>query len=362
MTTDYRLDLYDDAGDLDAVITDFSDLSYTKIVNHAGLMQFQLRGDHPVLERIQDKWFAYVYRRPAGYYWACDFVGILQNEEWNYDEKPVYVATCPGLLSMLRWRHNLYYSNQNNLTKFNAVPAETILKRLVDYNCAVNATVVNGRMRDGAIPGVVIEADLGRGNVLDSYCAWKNIVEIMEEIAPVAGGDYEMITNSSGAYEFRFYPGQLGTDRRGTVIFSLERGNMGNPAYTHKHSDEKTVALVGGQGEMLSRQTGLAYGANYGVSNDIELFVDARDIETGKAQALIDRGLEKLAEVQSRETFMFDVLQTQSSKYGVDYFLGDLVTSLNPFNQQTYDQKIEAVTIGFDSDGKEGIRVGMRTP
>lgn len=362
MTTDYRLDLYDSDGDLDSKLTDFTGLSYIKAVNRPGLLQFQLWGDHPVLGRIEDKWVVEAWRKPDGGNWGMDFVGLVRDSSWSYTDIPKAVITCPGIMEMLGWRHVLYYAGQTNLTKFLASPAETIMKTLVDYNAAANATTGNGRLRNGAITGLSIQADSAAGNVLDYYCSWENLLETLQALSEIGGGDFDLVQTAVGAYEFRFYSGQLGTDRRTTVLFSMERGNMSNPAFVSKRSTERTVALVAGQGDEDLRETVIRTGSNYSATNDIEMFVDARDIEFGQTDALQDRGDVKLEEVRAKEAFAFDVLQIQSCQYGVDYYLGDLVKAINPFGQALIDQKFESVIVGFNPDGKETIKILMREP
>ena len=89
-----------------------------------------------------------------------------------------------------------------------------------------------------------------------------------------------MLLTGARAWEFRYYPGQLGTDRTSTVIFSLNRGNMASPRLTRERRNAATVAIVGGQGEESDRAVVVRTGANYSVDWDVETFYNASSFST----------------------------------------------------------------------------------
>ena len=150
------------------------------------------------------------------------------------------------------------------------------------YNAAASATTGNGRKRDGAIAGLTVQADITAGNTLDWRCHGKNLLETLQELALVGGGDFDLIPSSPTAYEFRWYAGQRGADRTATVTFAMPLGNMAEPALPTL--DQRTVAAVlageGGDRDYVTRT-----GTNT-AGNDNELYVDAKDIEKGQTAAL----------------------------------------------------------------------------
>lgn len=354
---DYYLDVYDDSGTRQFVITDYTSLSYTRKVNAPGLLQVGLRGDHPLLAQLADKWQIEVWRKPAGGVFARDFVGLARQEEYSYGEKGEVVLTLPGLMSMLSWRVVAYPANTYYRSQFLGVETETIAKTLVTYNATSSATTGDGRIRNGAIAGMSVEADGGNGEALDWYCAKDNLLETLQNLAAIGGGDYDLVKTAATTWQFRWYDGQLGTDRTATVIFALERGNMGRPQYKHLRMDEKTVAIVGGQGEDENREIATVTGPNYASDNDIEMFVDAPDVET--ADGLTARGSAALEEARAKQSFQFDVLQTPASLYGAHYFLGDLVTAVNPFTFADTSVKIDSAAISVEGNGADKIDIQM---
>lgn len=359
----YQLRFYDATTHaLVAVVTDFLRLAYTRRVNAAGLVTFRLNGRHPLLANAADKMGVEVWRRHDGE-WRRELAALLRDERWQGDAGgEIYDGTAVGILTMLGWRIVNWAAGTSNRSQFVSAKAETIMKTLVATNAGTAATAANGRKRDGVIAGIAIEEDGVGGNVLDWYCHGQNLLESLQKLARVGGGDFDLEKTAAGAYEFRWYGGQRGQDRTATVSFAVGLGNMGNPRYSVVRSNEATVAAVYGQGEGADRDYVTRTGANYAADNDIELFVDAKDIEKGQTAALQARGDEKLAELEARALFAFDVLQTPATRYGVHYDLGDLVTAVNPYLGATATQKITAVTVALDESGAESIKVETETP
>lgn len=357
---DYHLDLYDTDGERKYIITDFNSLTYLRKVNAPGLLQVELRGDHPCLAEIQDKWQVEVWRKPEGGGFVRDFAGLIRQAEYYYGEKSAAILTCPGLVSLLAWRIVNWHANTVDRSAFTATAAETIAKTLVEYNAGSDATVANGRISDGEIEGLSVQADDERGETLDWYCAWENLLETLQKIAMIGGGDFDLVKTAANAWEFRWYEGQLGGDRRASIIFALERGNMANPQYKELRIDEKTVCIVGGKGEETDRETAVKLGENYSSANSIEMFINATDCET--LSGLSDRGATALRERRATKLFSFDVLQTPATQYGLHYQLGDLVTAINPFDGSANTLKVDEVSITVNEDGSEKIDVRMASP
>lgn len=355
MPSTYRLDVYNTSGVLQYMLTDFSALAYTKRINAPGMVQISLPGDHVLIGNMADKWQLEVWRLPPGGSWGREITGLYRYGSWTYgDQGSRFAAVCPGIMTMLAWRIVAWYAGTTNRSKFISAKSETIMKRLADYNAAANATTGNGRIRTGTITGLSIESDGANGNTLDWFCSFENLLATLQKLARVAGGDFDLVKTSATTYQFRWYTGQLGTDRTATVIFSIERGNMSQPKYEENRAKEKTVALVGGQGEEADREVVVRTGSNYHVTNNnVEAFFNATDINT--TAGLNARGDEKLDEAEAREDFSFKTLEAPQTIYGVDYFLGDKVTAINPFDGTSLTLKVNAVNVTLDEGGQESV-------
>ena len=191
--------------------------------------------------------------------------------------------------------------------------------------------------------------------MLDWFCPWQSLLPTLQRVADVAGGDFDLVRTGAATVEFRWYLGQLGTDRSASVIFAVERGNMANPRYRYDRADERTAVVVAGQGELDDRAVVVRTGADYSATNDVEAIKDARHISS--TNGLEDHGDQYLDDKRARQVITFDVLQTPACLYGSHYFLGDLVTARY---HTTVVQKIEGVTVDF-SNGQERIGLELET-
>lgn len=361
--TDYKIRLYDTAGTLQHELVNFRSLAYRREVNAPGLAQFAVSGEHPLVDDIADKWQVEVWRRNQANEidWYCDFYGLFREPNREGAGPGAFTALCPGQMSMLSWPIVAWHAGVTNRSKFSSAAAETILKTLVSYNAGSNATTGNGRLRTWSQSGwtISVEADGGGGNVLDVYCAYKRLLDTLQDVARLAGGDFDLVKTAAATWEFRWYAGRLGTDRTASVIFSIALGNMANPRFRQRRMGERTVAIVAGQGEGSARETAVRTGSNYSATNNIEILVDARDVTAGDTAGLESRGDLAVDETRAVDEFDFDVLQIPSTLYGKHYFLGDLVTVRSPYAGADVTRKIQAVTVAVNPDGSEEIGVEM---
>ena len=360
MSADYSIVLRNYAGTKYAEISEFYHGGYTKRVNAPGILSFDLRVDQDPVASLADKDQVEVYRRNAGMGVAryCDFYGLIRAANRSYTDHDMVHIVVPGQMCMLGWRIVAWYAGYADRSDFTSEKAETIMNTIVSYNCCAAATVANGREREGAITGLSVEADGTAGNTLDWACHGKNVLANLQDLAKVAGGDFDLVKTGAQTWQYRYYETQLGTDRSATVIFSLARGNMARPLYTFDRVDERTVAVVGGQGEGSDREYVIRTGDDYNAStNNIEGFTNASGQWTTTAGYQV-AGDKKLDEWQARSTFTFDVLQTEACFYGEHYFLGDKV--LARYGGNEYTVKIVGVTIDVPDVGtNETIRLEM---
>jgi hypothetical protein len=359
----YKMRIYDQAGDFAYEIQNFLPLSYSMRVNAPGLLTFSLSAEHELTSQTFDKWQVEIWRKPDGEDWSRDFVALIRKDEWSYKDTALMNFTCPGWMQMLAWKHILYPSKTTDRTLFTDKEAETICNTLVKYNATSSGTTGDGRDRDAAngypFTGLSVEADGGDGNVYSGgfYCARKNLLETLQDLAKLGGGDFDIVKTSSTAWQWRWYEGQLGTDRSSDVVFSMFEGNMANPIVANDRIGVKTVALVGGAGVESERETATVTSSDYAAANDIEMFVDAKDVEAGDIDGLESRGDEKLEETRAKDRFTFDVLQSENSQFGVHYFLGDKCVAVNPKDDSEVTVKIVGVAITLDAGGKETIDI-----
>jgi hypothetical protein len=351
----WRVQLRDGAGALVALIDEFDSFSYTQYVNGVGgwALRFAKRADETeaafearcapwTLDAQVEFWQS---NDDPAINWRKDFEGFVRWQHFyvRVDGSLVYEIGGRGLNDLLGRRIILAPAGSAH-AQWDAQPAETIMKDIVSYQCGPNAAA------ERRITGLTVQADTGAGNVLTMGRPYRNVLEILQEIAKLGGGDFAVVQTAPATWQFRWYTGQLGTDRTATVVFALERGNMAEPSLRIARQDEVNVVYVGGQGEGAARA--IVSRTNPSLIDDstwnrCEAFTSAaNEPNTSGLEAAGDALLE---EKRPRQTLAFKTVQTPGCWYGYHYFLGDLVTT--KFMAFSGVKKITSVTITCNESG-----------
>lgn len=363
MPAQYKIIVASSAGVTQAEFIDFDFLAYTKRLNAPGACKFRVGSAHTALPYLVDKAQVKVYRRnqTVGLDWYVDFSGIVRDDtlEQTEEGRDQITVEVKGNLHWLESRTIDWKADTTNKSTFTSVKGETLLKTLVQYNITSSATVVNGRNSDGTMSSPIsisIEADAAGGNTIGTWsCAWRPLLDELQAIAKVAGGDFDLIQTGAATFEFRFYAGQRGTDRRtgaNAVKFDTKLGNMFKPKLIRRRSAVKTKALVAGAGLASAREYASRTGNGYAADNVWEVLVDGRNL--GAGANLNAEGDTRLAEYRKFEDFTFQVIQMPSCYYGLHYCVSGALGDLVGVSYQTYsaDQKITAVSVSFDEKGE----------
>lgn len=359
----YKLVLRTPTGVKTAEVGDILTLEVHIGVNESGACRFTLPANHVAVNAIARETQVEVWRQQPqhGIGWTREFSGYVESWEQRTEETDVLIVTAIGDLGRLGWRSVGYAAGTANRSRFESEDAETIMRTLVEYNAGPSATVVNGRKRTGTITGLSSGASAGQGNVISWNSFGKNLLTTLQDMARVAGGDFDLLKNAAGtAWTFQFYPGQRGSDRTATVTFALEAANMADPVLRVDHTKSATAAIVAGSGTGATRTFVTRTSSLYSATYDRETFVDHR--ASGGAASTVeldttgDVRLEELAPVVSID---FRVLQTPASLYRKHYQLGDLVTAR--YAGQTVTKKVLSIALKLERDGKETIEVGLES-
>lgn len=162
--------------------------------------------------------------------------------------------------------------------------------------------------------------------------------------------------------------GQWGTDHRASsaspVIFSPEKNNMLQPVSLTDRLEEKTAVIVGGDGQDAARNI-LIVVDNARIADSIynkrEMYADSRKIDAFAAvppprgiEQATEFGQANLKEHGIRRQNTFIAIQQPGCQYGVDYNLGDLVTSQF---LDSNDYQIRQVEINYSNSGGETVTV-----
>jgi len=67
--------------------------------------------------------------------------------------------------------------------------------------------------------------------------------------------------------------------------------------------------------------------------------------------------IEAVNRLEFKPQFSFKTVETPATRYGVHFFLGDLVTAINPFTGAEAYYKVKQVTISLNKAGEENVDV-----
>lgn len=241
---------------------------------------------------------------------------IEAEEGENGKEDEIMVVTGRSIGGMFEERICLPPSGESH-DSLTDVPAEQALKHYVRENAEANAAAAR------QVPGLVIMADQGRGDLVSYNARFQTVAEVLEEIGNNAGAGWEVVLNNN-EFQFDTIHGQ---DRTNEVFFDVEFDTALAQKWLSTDADRKTFAYVAGQGEGVDRQIVEHYLDDTeptGFSRR-ELFVDARDTSTG----LDERGRTKLKETEEEDIFETEIDPFGSFEYRTHWNLGDIVTIRN---------------------------------
>ena len=350
MSNDWKLRVLDPDGGVLGESSAFLWVDVEEIVSGVGHFDFAFPVGAPILAGLANRGIVELWRKnaAAGVAWYCEFRGLYLGYRY-YTAKSkadIFVGRCVGPIWLLSTRVNCW-PWQDMRSSFINQRSETIAKTLVAYNCTGAALASAGRVRDGAITGVTFEGDAGRGALLDFSCLDEMLLDALQRLLGMDAFDFDMIYTAPAGWEFRYYPGQRGTDRSASVVFSLEVGNMTAPELALDRRDEKTVAIVAGAGPTNGRPHVVVNGADYAADNNIESYAPgAGEDSTAGMQAV---GALAMSEQRARRSLAFSMLQTPGCVYGRDYFLGDLVSG--SYRGATATVKVDRVRIKIGDGG-----------
>lgn len=172
----------------------------------------------------------------------------------------------------------------------------------------------------GDLP-IVTKATKSGTNITDQT-RLKVLGDEVERICLGAGlGELFELDAANGRILFDTYAGE---DKTGAVVFDLKFNNIASMNYSESAVGEQTTIYVGGADEGSNREMVIVGGDKTGFDR-VERFQDARDIPKGETATLAERGAQSI--IPTMATISTEARQGSGLVYGVDYFLGDIVTT-----------------------------------
>lgn len=252
---------------------------------------------------------------------------------------------------------------------------EDVLKSFVRAN-AITPTNPNR-----IIPNMQLAANVGITDRTDESKSGGQLDEYLYSVCNKFEMSFDIIMNHTDKkFEFKTWKGVDRSTRQSVnphVIFSKEFDNVIKQNYVNSDLDRKTVAIVAGEGEGNERKY-ITVNNQLSGFNRKELFVDARDLQSEYRdendsektltpaeyeETLKNRGLSKLAEHETIETFESEVDMFSQFIYGRHYSLGDIVSVANNDLGKVLHTRISSAILKSNRQGVElDIKFGSNIP
>lgn len=375
MVANFRIDIKNQLGVRVASLTDWRRLSFTRRVNGIDSYELEIDGDLTdivglfVLDAQIEAWRSRLDITPTLPLYR-EFEAFHRTERRNTtaEGRPLYTSNGAGYVHLIDRRFILYPAGSAESSKDGF--GETVLKEYVNENAGGAATIPPRLLASGATQGLAIQADFGAGTPWKGGRAYRNLLEIAQEVAEATAVDFDVVGTGPATFEFQAQAFPIGQDRsvvgldpatglnganNPPVIFSLAFDNMAQPLYAKNRRQERNAAVVLGRGieadrEVVQRKDdGLIGDSPW---NRIEQVRQANQESTMDGLNTVGDAL--LEESQPVESFSFQPLETEAVVYGRDYSVGDIVTA----RYQGIEQNLQIKSVTFNvNQGQEDISI-----
>jgi Siphovirus ReqiPepy6 Gp37-like protein len=358
----YTMNVYDSSGTLQAVVTNFLTLSISKQLNAIDMLQFTIDNSAYAAQYLDMGAFVSIYRQDVelGIPNQLEFSGLIRKKVTIKELRTKLVVTCVGWLALLADRVIAYKSNAANLSVFKASPAETILKRLFNFNIGSLATTANGRLLDGRVTGMTTSASTNTGTALTLKCSMQPLLKTMQEIAYTGGMAFTLTYTAPATWTYTTYLGQIGTDRTSSITLSVGTGTVAKITQNYDIINDFNTVITGGNGTEDAKLFSVRPGTLPTGLDLRETYVDAKNQQNATVSYLNQFGNKTLAiQQRKRVTYAVDVLQTSEMRYGRDYFFGDKINVA--WNSTAIPQYVYGVGLEWKSTGDEVVSVKLNS-
>jgi len=291
--------------------------------------------------------------------WWRDFSGmVLTQPKLNQGADGVYSSSVwgRGNNEVLYTEFIDYAESTSGASKSGA--AETVAKAYVNENIGPGAGLDAGgysRVRTG----LSVESDGGTGGTWSGDRSYKLLGDVLQEIANVTTGpgDYMVVQTGDRLLQFQWRSPHWGLDKRvgngvrRPMLFSARMQNVGSVQSSISYLGSVSGVIVHGQGVGPLQKSGTAYDITLTSLTDWARKVIIREERDAVDQAALNA-------IASGELYNnwpevevdVETKQILSSRYGVHWQVGDLVTAEDTVYGRQVDRKVTAVRVSASAD------------
>lgn len=339
--------VYDTTWTQIAVLDVFESSLWTERYNEYGDFEILTLAQDTIIDQLQEDY--YLVNRDSETVMIIEDIEIVTDEETGDS----LVVTGRSVESLLDWR---IIWGQKTLNGNLQTGIEELINESIISPTDTNRTIPNfifEASTDPLVTALTLQAQFYGdllGVAIMKICSAENI-------------GFKVIVDDNFNFVFKLY---AGVDRsydqiiNPYVLFSPKNDNLINSRYFTSKRKFKNVTLIAGEGDGSNRKS-TTFGSGAGMSRR-EIFTDGKDLsqttsggtltDTEYFEQLQQKGKENLEENTRVTAFEGEAESTLLYRYGVAFFMGDIVQIENEYGIQSKSRVVEVVrsqaTSGID--------------
>lgn len=360
------IDLQNADGETIALITKFVALSYTLTTNNISILELIIDGFDLPITNFDRNYRIRITRNgnlEGDAPWFIKFKSV-SNTRGAY--RIAIIAFHSNWL--LKTRSILYYTGSTGARVSN-IKADDLIKRIVRQNlgslsqtATAHVSGVDDNYRDIVPTNLssifTVATDTGQASVTSMSYPRRKMLDVLNQIAqdsyqagtPLFFGIEE---NSSGLLEFRTRTEQWRDDKTTDLVISPEFSNLDQVMRTWDWTEEGSVAVALGQGNLNARAVSTTRDTTITDANILNWNeVSLNSSQSSNTTELNRAAASLLYNNRVKESFSGVLQDTESFKYGRDWKWGDRLTA--HYLGEEIDCWANVVTVSI-ADGKESI-------
>ncbi len=345
-------------------------IEWTRVLNDVGWFDIVVSGDYPDDLLDVDRLIEFWREVPDAGINQLTMVGFLRKWEWfeTPQGETLLRMSGPDQIDLCDRAPVAYVAGSPESEKTEAT--DDMMKSIMDEAKGAGAgTNPEGRFRGYNTSLFSIADDMTLGPVITRSFQWRDVLPILQEIAETSRDRgtplyFDCVPgNDPATFQFETFTPFRGVDHTLTtgdppVVFSKEIGNLVSPSLTEDWTEEWNYVWGGGQGEGAARLIDTENDLDRILRsewNRREVFQDAREEDT--ALGVASKAFERMEASRPRLLFNARLLDTGSTRYGVDWIFGDAVTA--KYRGQDFDGLVRFVKFSVDRNGVEDLRAKL---
>jgi hypothetical protein len=294
-------------------------------------------------------------RRPAGGSLSIDFVGLVR--DWDIHQIQggySYRIMGPGIKWILGGRVVAAFAGSAQAEMTDS--ADDMMLEIIRDQMGTDASAA----RAYNSTYFSVQANASATSSVTKGFSYANVLDVLRDLSDYSRNDnldlaifYDVVPSGDG-FQVRINFGQLATDKRESVIFGPEYGNLQDGRLEYRSRDEINYVYALGQGEGAARNIQVAEETSRtGKSIWARREAAVEDTSATSNTALLSKAELELIANRPIKRLSGKILSTAKTQYQRDWQMGDRVSVT--YNGAQYDVIIPAVTVSVDATGKETI-------